>query len=355
MRDLLLQLKIPIVQQRKVEKVKDLPTLLDRLGTLLNEGYTFPDAIHLLLPFHVEDVEHFRQMIDKKLRDGVEVVDILQSLSLPKHYLIAITIAEENGDLASALHTIAKQMSFNVEMTKKLQRLLAYPLFLFIFISSIFIAFRIYFLPNIERIVQSRTERQDDGMDLTKWLLHLPDAILFGSIVFFSCVIGFIYFLKKMTIAEQLALLLKIPVVRYFFQLQMTRQFARYLGNLLDSGFSIQQALNILQQQRFNKHLSFICNQIEKRIIYGDSLKQSVEMTTYFFPKFEVFIHHGEQSGHLGKELLIYCELLDEKLETFIKTAVGIVQPLLFLIIAICIIAAYLSVLLPMYSLIEII
>ena len=352
---MLLKLKFSTSQQEKYEKVKDLPSLLERLGTLLNEGYTFSDGIHLLLPFHVKNVEQFRQTIHKKLRDGVDVVEILQGLSLPRHYLIAIKIAEENGDLASALQNVAKQMAFNVEMTRKLQRLLAYPFFLFIFISVIFIAFRTYFLPNIEQIIQSRTTSGEESIDVTKIFLHVPDAIFIFFIVVLVSTIGFILFVKKLSIEKRLSTIFKVPIIRYFYKLQMTRQFARYLGNLLDSGFSIQHALHILQQQQFNQQLSFICSKIEKRIIYGDSLEQTIIVTSYFFPNFEVFVHHGEQSGHLGKELLIYGELLDDKLQTYIRTAIGIVQPLLFLIIATCIIAAYLSVLLPMYNLIEII
>lgn len=339
---------------QKKEKVKELPSLLDRLGTLLNEGYTFSDAIHLLLPFHVDDVEHFRNKINKKLRNGVNVVDILQCLSLPKHYLIAINIAEENGDLASALQNISKQMAFNVEMTKKLRRLLAYPVVLFIFISSIFIAFRTYFLPNIEQIIQSRTTSEEEVVSMTKIFLHLPDGIAILFILVVLGALGFTLFIRNRSVEKQLIMILKLPLIRYFYKLQITRQFARYLGSLLDGGFSIQHALNILQHQQFNQHLSYICSKIEKRIIYGDSLEQAIIVTSYFFSKFEVFVHHGEKSGHLGKELLIYCELLDEKLQSYIRTAIGIIQPTLFIIIAVCIIAAYLSVLMPMYSLIEI-
>lgn len=355
MRELFIKLKIEPIKFHKREKVKELPSLLERLGTLLKEGYTFSDAIHLLLPFHVENVEEFRKNINKKIRNGVNVVEILQCLSLPKHYLIAINIAEENGDLASALQNISKQMAFNVEMTKKLRRLLAYPFVLFIFISSIFIAFRTYFLPNIEQIIQSRTTSGEEGLSMTKIFLHVPDGIFIFFIVVVLGTLLFTLFIKNRSVEQQLTTIFKIPIIRYFYKLQITRQFARYLGSLLDGGFSIQHALHILQHQQFNQHLSYICSKIEKRIIYGDSLEQAVIVTSYFFSKFEVFVHHGEKSGYLGKELLIYCELLDEKLQSYIRTAIGITQPILFLIIATCIIAAYLSVLMPMYSLIEII
>lgn len=78
-----------------------------------------------------------------------------------------------------------------------------------------------------------------------------------------------------------------------------------------------------------------------------------MEIVGFFYPKFEHFIAHGEASGLLGRELILYCELLDEKLQKIIERMLAIIQPLLFVIIAICVIAAYLSILIPMYDVID--
>src|SRR5690606_15017899 len=113
--------------------------------------------------------------------------------------------------------------------------------------------------------------------------------------------------------------------------------------------------LEILKEQQLNKYLNFLSFTIEKKIIYGDSLSNAVQLTGYFFPKFQEFIKHGEKSGYLGREMLIYSDLLDEKMQSLLKTGLTFVQPLFFIFIALSIIAAYISILLPMYNIIEII
>ncbi|MCP1145221.1 competence type IV pilus assembly protein ComGB [Lysinibacillus endophyticus] len=349
-----LDIKDRYMSMKNKGKIKQIPTFLLRLSTLLEEGYTFSDSITMLLPFHTEKIDYWNTTIHERLRSGEDVASILRCFSIPQYYLIAIKIAEENGDMARALKNIAIQMEFNEKMQKKLIKLLSYPLLLFVVLTCVFISFRTYFLPNIQGIIHSRTDEQTSNIGLSNILLRLPD-VLFLSILLitFGLFICSLYF-KRQTVQQRLILFLKIPVVNYFYKLLLTRELCRGLGSLLVSGFSLQQALNILQQQQFNKLLAYVSSEIEKHIIYGDSLSHCVSVIAWFFPKFEEFIKHGEKNGHLGRELLIYCDLLDEKLQNIIKTGIAVVQPLLFIIIAICIIAAYLSVLLPMYEIIEI-
>ena len=309
----------------------------------------------MLLPFHTENVDYWKSIVYEKLRNGEDVASILKGFSIPQYYLIAIKIAEENGDMARALKNIAFQMEFNEKMQKKFIKLLSYPFLLFFVLTCVFISFRTYFLPNIQGIIYSRSNGQTTNIGFSNLLLRLPDYLLVSVMLIILGLSISLFCFKRRTVQERLLLFIKIPIVNYFYKLFLTRELARALGSLLTSGFSLQQALSILQQQQFNKLLAYVSSEIERQIIYGDSFSHCVTVIGWFFPKFEEFIQHGEKNGYLGRELLIYCDLLDEKHQNIIKTGLSIVQPMLFIIIAICIIAAYLSVLLPMYEIIEII
>lgn len=345
-----------IIRFRKSNgRVKQIPSLFNRMSSLLDEGYTFSDSINMLLPYHVENVENWRGKIQEKLRRGDDVVEILQSLAVPTQYLMAIKIAQENGEMALALKNAAMQMEFNEKMRKKLINLLAYPVLLIVILTSVFIAFRKYFLPNIIEIISSSTNENSSSINVAIMFLHLPDILFIVAGLTFSILIFFSFYIKKQSIKKQINILLKIPIVSYFYKLQITRHFSSVLGGLLVAGFSLQQALTVIQDQQLNKTLSYVTTVIEKSVKYGESLSSAVSIMTMFFPKFEDFIKHGEKSGYLGRELLIYSELLDEKLQSIIKTGIALVQPLFFLIIGICIAVAYLSILLPMYEVIEII
>ena len=86
-----------------------------------------------------------------------------------------------------------------------------------------------------------------------------------------------------------------------YFRLTLTRQFAAYLGSLLQSGFSLQASLQLLEEQQLQPYLQILSQRIKERVIFGESLTQSVTMMAVFQKDFPMFVEHGEHSGYLGK------------------------------------------------------
>ncbi|MET4560513.1 competence protein ComGB [Lysinibacillus parviboronicapiens] len=337
-------------------RVKEQANFFNRLSVLIQEGYLFTQAISMLLPHHIDAHEEIQLMIEDKFKEGVGVTGILETLQISKHYLVAISIAENNGHMIEAFKGVAKQMALNEATKKKFKGLLLYPLVLMLFLLLLFLVFRTIFFPNIEKMVLSRSsETGETSIAFSRYLLHLPDVLLTIGIV---AVLGSIilqFWLKRQPIAQQLYMSLKIPFMNIFIRLSMTRQFAAYLGSLLQSGFSLQASLHILEKQQLQPFIRYFAGCIKERVIYGDTLTQAVQLMAEWQKDFSIFVQHGEQSGYLGKELVLYSELLAEKQELFLKRMLAFVQPTLFLIIALCIVAAYVSLLLPIYHMIELV
>ncbi|WP_107841697.1 competence type IV pilus assembly protein ComGB [Metasolibacillus meyeri] len=341
---------------RKRIRVKRLPELITRMSQLLQEGYTFHDCMTMLLPYHVKDYDYWQKLIDSCFQKGQSVTFILRQLGVRPQFLIAIQLAETTGQLADTLQVVAQQMVFQEKMKQRFTKILIYPILLFTFIISLFIAFRLYFLPTIEQMLHSRTTKAENStIQWTKFFLHVPDYFIIFACCLLTIIVIILIYIRRKRVDLQLYILMKIPILRYLWRLLMTRQFARSLGDLLVSGMSLQQSLFYLEQQQLQPQLAYMARCIHERIIYGDSLARTILLIGFFFPRFEQFVDHGEKSGLLGRELLIYAELLDQKLENTMQNAMQLIQPILFLVIATCIIAAYLSILLPMYKMLEVI
>ncbi|MER1956520.1 MAG: competence type IV pilus assembly protein ComGB [Solibacillus sp.] len=340
--------------QKAVIKAAELPTLLERMAILLNEGYTFVHSIEMLLPYHVKDYLPVQQQVKSILHNGGSVTQVFMYLGLDKQYLVSVELAEVSGRLNETIQLVAKQLIFQQMAKSKLIKVLSYPVLLFGFLLCLFLAFRTYFLPNMSSVLTSRVnEATTTSIEWSTFFLHIPDMIvifLFSVALFLFC---FVLYVKKKRVDLQLTLLFRIPYVSLVWQLLLTRQFSRNLGNLLLAGLSLQQAFEHLKLQQHQKQMAYIAQVLQQRIVFGDSLAHAVKAVGYFYPKFEHFIAHGEASGLLGRELILYCELLDEKMEKWIGQLLAVIQPLLFIVIAVCVIAAYLSILLPMYDVID--
>ena len=337
-------------------RVKEQAQLFNRLCVLMQEGYLFPQAISMLLPHHIEAHEDIQQQIDEKLRQGVGVAGIFETLQLGNHYLMAIKVAENNGHMIEAFKGVAKQITVSEKTKKKLIKLLIYPVTLIIFLLLLFFVFRTFFLPNIERMVGSRTsETEETSIALSNLLLHVPDVVISTMFIVIGSVFLFRFYFKRQAVAHQLTVLLKIPFIQRYFRLTLTRQFAAYLGSLLQSGFSLQASLQLLEEQQLQPFLQVLSQRIKDRVIFGESLTQAVTIMAVFQKDFPMFVEHGEHSGYLGKELVLYSDLLMEKQEQLLQKILAFVQPSFFILIAACIIAAYISLLLPIYHMIELV
>lgn len=340
--------------QKPIIKTSELPTLLQRIATLLKEGYTFANSIEMLLPYHIKHYESIQQEITHRLQSGGSVTEVFQLLCLDKEYLVTIELAEMTGSLSESIQIVANQLTFQQQAKAKLVKVLSYPLILFSFLIVLFLAFRTYFLPNMSSVVTSRvSDEVSSSIQWSTFFLHMPDYIVGFGILMMCIFTLLVFYIRKKRIDLQLHILFKLPLFGLLWRLMLTRHFSRHLGNLILAGFSLQQAFDHLKSQSHQKQIAYIAETLQQRILVGDSLAHAVELVGYFYPKFEHFIEHGEASGLLGRELIIYCELLDEKLEKIIERLLTIIQPMLFIIIAICVIAAYLSILIPMYDVID--
>ncbi|GLC88648.1 competence type IV pilus assembly protein ComGB [Lysinibacillus piscis] len=335
-------------------RVREQADFFHRLSILMQEGYLFPQAIAILLPHHVKAYDEMQFFIDEKLRQGGGVTSVLMQLQLAKPYLVAITVAESNGHMIEAFHGIAKQMALQKAIKDKLSKLLIYPIVLTVFLVFLFFVFRTLFFPNIEQMVVNRVTNQEySSITLAKFLLHMPDAFIMSGGAVVGSGLLFMLYIKRYKVAKQLHIVAKIPIVKRYIRLSVTRQFAVYLGSLLQSGFSLQASLRVLEEQPHQPSLQYLAQAIKERVMFGDTLTQAVQFMEIWQKDFAVFIHHGEQSGYLGKELMVYSELLTEKQQQWLQRVLAFVQPTFFILIAICIVAAYISILLPIYQMIE--
>jgi len=108
-----------------------------------------------------------------------------------------------------------------------------------------------------------------------------------------------------------------------------------------------------LTEQNHHTIVRFIAENIKTEIIQGQPLSTAVERMAILSSDMPAFLKHGELTGFLGKELILYSDVKKEKIEQNTKKWLQIIKPTFFIIIAECIVAAYLAILLTMYNLVH--
>ncbi|MCG7336370.1 type II secretion system F family protein [Sporosarcina sp. ACRSM] len=340
--------------ERKASTLQNKPVFLERLAELLQEGYTFNEGMTLLLPHHINKFKPVLLAVEDDLKSGFGVTAILRRLGFSDQSLLPVAIAEVDGQLVRALKGMADRLKKKEAKQKKLKKLLIYPTILFLFILTLLLAFRSFFLPHMEMLTASRMESTTGFAKMLPALVtKIPDFSL--AVIFFGVctfVMGNII-LKKLKPAEKVRLLLLIPVVRTMYILCITRDFSGELGSLLDSGLSMQNALAVLINQQVDGVLTEIASNVKTHVVFGEPFHIATQLTVGLTEQLSAFAKHGEDSGHLAKELLIYSRHLEQTIDEKLNKGLAMLQPMLFCIIAICILAAYLALLLPVYGLMD--
>jgi len=326
---------------------------LSRLSILLKEGYTFSDGLKLLLPHHMTDYKFMLTEIEDDFRKGLNVSHILGHIGFSASALLPVAIAEKNGQLSEALEGMAVRLENAEAAKKKLKNLLAYPAVLFVFISILLVGFRRFFLPNLEALSVSRNDEEGMVTSFPMLMAKIPDFII-GTGIFIllaSLVCSYIY--KKFSARRKIRVFISMPIIANLFIMWKTRLFASEIGGLLRSGLSMQDALDVLIQQHLDPVLSEMTKDVKERVIYGEPFHMAVNLTDGLTKELGTFAEHGSNSGYLSKELLIYSEYLDDAINLQLTKALAVLQPILFSLIAVCILAAYIALLLPVYGMLD--
>jgi len=341
------------VKDRQIPKKKQ-AQFMSRLSSLLSEGYTFYASLMMLLPHHVKSSTEAQNQLSTQLKNGEGVTSILLTLGIPRSYLLSIQMAESHGKLHQALQVLHTHIAMVDKAKASLKKVVVYPIFLFVMLAGLFVAFRTYFLPSMKTLASSRqSATSTETMNWTGLLLHLPDLLLGCCLLILFISLIFRWRINSRPVSQQIKILQRTPLLSRWIKLTLTKNFAQELGTLLASGLSLQLALNSLRHQNYQPYIQVIAEYIFNSVSSGESLKQAAVLADVFNDDFPTYISHGEVSGHLDRELLIYSELLNEQLETILTRWLAFVQPILFGVLAICILAAYLSILLPVYGMID--
>ena len=199
---------------------------------------------------------------------------------------------------------------------KKVIEVATYPLILLSFLVLIMIGLRNYLMPQL-----------GENNFATRLITNVPNIflLLLAVVLIFSLIFYIIQ--KRLSRIKVACFLTTIPLVGSYVKLYLTAYYAREWGNLLSQGIELDQIVKVMQNQK-SKLFREIGYDMEEGFLSGKAFHQKV--------------------------LDIYA---DEKWEDFftkLARATQLIQPVIFIFVALIIVMIYAAMLLPMYQNMEI-
>ncbi|CAM3676630.1 competence type IV pilus assembly protein ComGB [Cytobacillus oceanisediminis] len=327
---------------------------LKNTGDLLSRGYPLSEALESLiyqLPSkRKQEISHCLS----ELKEGYPFYQILSNMNFNKSLIGYVFFAEQHGGLAAAFLEGSEMILKRGKDVEKLKKLIAYPLFLIIITSFLFVFVDNILLPRFSSLFVSMKLQPNFFTKVVYLLGDLLPVLMVLSL--FSIMVLLVYYFfrfRKHSPLDQKRKIVRIPVAGPFLRLYYTHFFAVQLSYLLAGGLSVYEALSLFERNDKQPFYRGIGEAMKINLRNGDKLEDILISFSFFEKELSNIIRHGQKNGRLDQELIFFSRhclsLLEEKTEKLLK----LIQPLLYLFIGFLIVSMYLAVLLPMFHLLE--
>ncbi|WP_230497614.1 competence type IV pilus assembly protein ComGB [Pseudoneobacillus rhizosphaerae] len=324
------------------------------MGELLERGYSYSDAVEsLIYQMPVKRHMELRACLEQ-LKAGQPLHIVLATLKFQKDLIGYIYFADKHGGMLEAISEGSKLTLHKNISIEKLKKVILYPAFLFFMTNILFLFVERTLLPQYFNLYDSMglevnifTKVVSAFGTLLPWI-----TVFFLLSVVMLLIVYYLYFIK-LPILNQRKYLLKIPFIGPVLRLIQTQYFTLQLGYLLSGGLSVHESLQLFEsapRNLFYRDISIIINGRLKR---GEDLPQILMQLQFFEKELPVVVNHGQTNGRLERELLFFSKSCLNKLEERIEKGLKHMQPILYAVIAILVISMYLSIMIPMFRLLN--
>ncbi|WP_243290544.1 competence type IV pilus assembly protein ComGB [Bacillus sp. FJAT-47783] len=328
--------------------------VLKRISDLLEQGYSLNEAITFTMLHLPPPLKRDMKACVQTLTKGNSLRSALQQLGFHRHVLSYLYFAENYGDVKRALHESSRLLNKQLLHAEKAKQILRYPLFLLLFMGMILYAVETIIAPQFIQMYESMNVRSSIFLFLLLSLFDFLTASIIVIGIVCVLVIPFYFFVfRNYSATKQIAFILKIPLLKRIFMLYQSYYFSFQMSFLLKGGLSIFESLMLFNKQPLLPIYKEETERMISDLTKGRRLDEILSECSFFESELAAVVHHGQTSGRLDRELYTYSQMIVDRLEQSMMKIMSYIQPGIFLVIGILVLAVYLSIMLPMYQMME--
>lgn len=328
------------------------------MATFIRAGIPILDGIEVVRQQAVSTL--FRRTLDDvaiQLRDGEQLSTALSAHPrvFSRLYIDMIVAAEATGELDAILDQLARYLERAEATARRLRQAMLYPTIVLCMAGVVIAILTTVVLPSFVALFADFDAElplptrimMTIGSFGGSYGFQTVGAVL-GLIVFVALVrdTGFVRRIRQRVI-------LHLPVVGGIVKLGIETRFARTLGILLRAGVPIARAFDIATTGTGNGNYIRRLAPVRERLLSGDGITEPLQSSGLFGSLLIQMVKVGEETGTLDRYLDQAAEFMDDDLDYRTKQMVTIIEPMLILGVALLVGFVALSVVTPMYGILN--
>lgn len=180
-----------------------------------------------------------------------------------------------------------------------------------------------------------------------KWYLSVIGTIIFVNFLWFG--------LKSKKIKKEIdRILLKLPIVSALIKKTNSATTVRTLSSLISAGIPIVRSLEIVSNTLGNFYYKKALSEASEKVKKGGKLSDALDHYKEIYPIIVVqMIRVGEETGETADILSKLADFFEEEVGNATKNMASVIEPILMLVVGAVIGFFAISMIQPMYSMLE--
>lgn len=273
-------------------------------------------------------------------------------------FISFVRVGETTGRLQESLEILALQLQKEYDLRRAVRGGMLYPAVILTALVAVGFAMMVFVIPkltevfkgfNVQLPLSTRVLIATSGFFAHYWYL-----ILLGTAI---AVFGFWSLLRIKTFKDSLLHgLLYTPIIGPIIQQINLARFARSLASLLESGVSFIQSLDILGNNTPHPSYANIFMAAKEHVKQGKILSDFLKDFPRLFPPLVTnIIRVGEETGELSEVLKEVASFYESEVDQTMKNITSIMEPVLMVVIGLAVGALAISIISPIYGLVNVI
>lgn len=271
-------------------------------------------------------------------------------------YQNMVKIGEESGTLEEVLNVLTQQMEREYELKSKIKGAMIYPTVIICAMIGIGFLMLIMVVPklaetfkelNIELPLTTQIVIFLGTFLAEKWYLAISIVIIF--LIIFRAIL-------KTKIGKKLidSLILKIPIISAIIKKTNSAYTTRTLSSLITAGVPIVRSLEIVSGALSNFYFKEAMTKAAEKVRKGEKLSEVIKPYQNLYPNLvSQMMEVGEETGETSSILAKLADFYEEEVTTATKNLSSIIEPVLMLIIGAVVGFFAISMVQPMYSMLQ--
>ncbi len=337
-------------------KSRDMAFFLGQLAMMLEVGISISKAIATI----AQQTENHQlkttlQSMADAIEEGRQLSDAMAAYPrvFQSVYVNIVRSGEACGTLNQVLNSIIEIQEKNQGIQGQLKAALIYPCLLIGLAAVVTVFALVMILPKFTTFFEGKLALLPPS---TRGLIFLSDLMQNHWLVCLVAAAGtvgavYLYTRSALARAHRDWALVHLPLVGRFSNNVYTGLFLRILGNMLQSGVSLKEALSICANSMNNRYYNEFIAGLHEGIRQGQNFSTGFTRHPQIQGSVKQMIFVGEETGKLPRVMLRLADYYEQEIQKDFKVVTALIEPVSLMFIGVVVWVLVSAIILPMFRL----